>query len=118
MCIKIGKVSTFLIYPILTGLFYVCRSILYYNVYLNQNEKELPFLFRILLIKTGNFLILFLELISIFVRRNKTIKQSCVTEIKTTLSKYHKQPFLLGIIFLLSIISMFSIALNSYGIFS
>ena len=62
MFIKIGNFSSYLLFPILTGVFYIC-FVLLFNSYM-VGQRKISFLCRMLLIETGNFLIIFVELVS------------------------------------------------------
>ena len=81
MCLTIGKVHYYLFFPIIAALFYSIRPIIY--GLLCERTKGLnffPFLFRLLLLETGNSLNIIFEIIYICRRRNLSIENTIKKE--------------------------------------
>lgn len=117
MCLTIGKVHYYLFFPIIAALFYSIRPIIY--GLLCERTKDLnfsPFLFRLLLLETGNSLNIIFEIISICRRRNLSIENPIKSEFKKTFKKYKTKPKLIFIIIALSLCSSFSVAINAYSV--
>ena len=96
LCISFGRLSFRTFYPLFTSVFYVCRSLIFFNV--NGSNFKCPVLFRMLLMAIGMITCYFLEIISMC-RQNSlfnTLKDSC--------KKYFKEYQIMILFFVLGIL--------------
>ena len=117
MCITIGKAHYYISFPIIAAIFYSIRPIIYGKLCEKTGGTNFfPFLFRLLLLETGNSLNIIFEIISIFRRKNKSLEQPIKKEFKKTFIKYSKKPKLILIIIVLSLCSSLSVGINAYSV--
>ena len=119
MIIVFGKITWYLIFPVLAGLFYIERGIVYdkFTEYVQNKPTNFTLLVRLFLIELGNSLINILELVSIIRIRRKTGNSSVLIEVKKIVSKYKKKPKLILIIICLSICSSLGIIFSGYSFY-
>ena len=115
MLITFGSVNVYMCFSFIAGFFYFIRQAIY-NIlceHFSNGNQYFPFLFRVMVVISGDCLIILAELLSICKRRNKEIHNGFTIEIKKSITKYKKEPFLILILISASILELVGITLTS-----
>ena len=116
MLITFGLVNVYMCFSFIAGFLYFIRQAIY-NIlckHFSNGNQYFPFLFRVMVVISGDCLIILAELLSICKRRNKEIHNGFTIEIKKSITKYKKEPFLILILISASILELVGITFNAY----
>ena len=118
MLISLGEFNVYMCFPFIAGFFYFIRQALYNILCETYSNKQqyFPFLFRVMVVVSGDCLIILAELVSICKRRNKELKNGFANEIKKSFTKYTKEPLLIFILIISSLLELVGITFNAYSL--